>query len=219
MSRIPRAEVRIPRCSAEGKGALRGPRAEPPIARGSGRGASAFRGLRRRARRLRRIGRVNASIAVTVSGTPCGRARGGVSRRAIRAPAAMIGRTANGRVGVGPGLRPSRLPSVRDWRGRRCRRAAPDILRTQGRPGRQPSAGTPRRQMPKSIGRRAWPLASSPQSGSRFLRDFGHDSGDRSLDLRVRQRALPRLQLDTDRNRFRTFGQAVAQVHVEDADV
>ena len=158
-------------------------------------------------------------MAVTVSGTPCGRARGGVSRRAIRALAAMIGRTANGRVGFGPGLRPSRLPSVRDWRGRRCRRAAPDILRTQGRPGRQPSAGTPRRQMPKSIGRRAWPQASSPQGGSRFLRDFGHDSGDRSLDLRVRQRALPRLQLDTDRNRFRTFGQALAQVDVEDADV
>jgi hypothetical protein len=167
----------------------------------------------------------NNPAALTGHETPCGRDRDGALRRAIRARAPiplMVGRMNETRrrvVGSAPGPRQCCLPSVRDWRDRRCRRAAPDISRRQGRPGREPSAAMRRAQIPRSITRRAWPLDSSAEGRSRPLRDLGDDPGDRSFDLRVGQRALARLEPYIDRNRFRTFGQTLALINVKDADL
>ncbi len=108
--------------------------------------------------------RKNAPRSAVVSGReiPCERARGGGSRRKasvrLSTPAKpqRMERARHGPDGLAHGSRRRRSPWAHGWRGRRCRRAAPDISRRPGRidpgrPGRMRRAVAQRSSTPKTM--------------------------------------------------------------------
>ncbi len=106
-----------------------------PSRGGSGRGVRAFRGPGAA------LVELAGTAGVSEGETPCERARGGGSRWATSARLSTLTtpqrmeRARRGRTRPAHGSRRRRWPSVHDWPGKRCRRAAPDISRRPGRLG------------------------------------------------------------------------------------